>query len=213
VSWLTRPTLESSFAAIAPREDGVVATAVRRLRERFQESHRAYHNEEHTIDVLSHVFVWSEGKPPHPLVIAALYHDAIYDPTQKDNERKSAELCRAEMSTLRVTSEATEEAVRLILLTTRHHPEADDRNGILLCDADLYILGTPPDTYTAYQKAIRAEYAHVPESAWRNGRKQVLESFLKRTHIFYSDWKGLSERETQARTNLSAEISRLSFNE
>lgn len=206
MSDLIRPTLESSFAAIAPGKTEAAAGAIPRLRERFNEPHRAYHNEAHTLDVLSRLFVWSGGEPPISLVIAALYHDAIYDPTQKDNELRSAEMCREEMAAFRISPEAVHEATRLILLTTRHRPEATDRDGITLCDADLYILGAPTETYAAYGRAIRAEYAHVPEDAWRIGREHVLERFLERPRVFQGDWDGVAEQEVRARRNLSAEI-------
>ena len=34
------------------------------------------------------------------------------------------------------------EVARLVRLTARHAPSADDRNGRVLCDADLAVLGT-----------------------------------------------------------------------
>ena len=45
-------------------------------------------------------------------------------------------------------------------------------------EADLAILGADPSDYDAYVNGVRAEYAHVPDAAWRTGRSAVLEGLL-----------------------------------
>ena len=56
-----------------------------------------------------------------------------------------------------------EEVVRLVLLTAGHEVEPGDRNGAVLVDADLSILGAPPERYARYAADVRAEYAHVDD--------------------------------------------------
>ena len=79
----------------------------------------------------------------------------------------------------------------------------------MLIDADLYILGASPDDYAAYVAAVRAEYAHVTDDAWRAGRPAVLNHFLQRPQIYLGDWRGRDEREARAQENIAAEIARL----
>lgn len=180
------------------------------LRTQLQTPSRAYHNESHTVSVVSRVFHLSGGTPSIPLIAAALYHDAIYDPREHDNEERSADFCYQELSRSNIAPGIIDEARRLILLTTNHRPNADDPDGIILCDADLYILGVSSAEYAAYSRAIRNEYAHVPDSAWQTGRAQVMQRFLERPRIFHGDWAGVASHETQARRNITTEITALS---
>ena len=73
---------------------------------------------------------------------------------------------------------------------------------------DLSILGADPATYEAYAEAIRAEYAHVPEDAYRAGRARVLEYFAA-APVLFADPGFASVFDAPARRNLAAEIARL----
>ncbi len=97
----------------------------------------------------------------------------------------------------------------MILLTKAHHAEPDDRDGQVLLDADLAILGAEESRYDEYAAAIRREYAWVPDEAYRTGRRGVLETFLKKPRIYFTDTLFFL-REERARKNLAKEIERLS---
>ncbi|MBC7806252.1 MAG: hypothetical protein H7145_08885 [Akkermansiaceae bacterium] len=204
---MPKPTLESAFAAIAP-QPGAMAGAILRLRGRFEEPHRAYHNEAHTLDVLARLYEWTDD-PDVSLVAAALYHDAIYDPTRSDNETRSAALSAEELALVGFRPVMIEWTAILIEMTAHHLPSPGVPSQILLSDADLFVLGGTPDEYESYRKAIRAEYAHVPEDAWRTGRARVLARFLERPRIFHGDWVGVAGHEERARGNLACEIDSL----
>jgi predicted metal-dependent HD superfamily phosphohydrolase len=78
----------------------------------------------------------------------------------------------------------------------------------LLCDADLAILASDDDRYAEYAAAIRREYAHVPEDAFRAGRQQVLRALLELPSIYRlpplrDAW------EAKARANLENELKTL----
>ena len=137
------------------------------------------------------------------LLLAAWFHDAIYDSRAKDNEERSADLA-AEMLAEMSVADVIAEVRRLILLTKTHDPADSDHAGQLLVDADLAILGTEPAEYQAYATAIREEYAWVPEEAYRAGRRAVLENFLRRPHIYRT--AALAGLEAAARRNLAAEV-------
>jgi predicted metal-dependent HD superfamily phosphohydrolase len=79
-----------------------------------------------------------------------------------------------------------------------------DRETAILLDADLAILGAAPERYARYAGAIRQEYAWVPEAEYRVGRVRVLDRFLARPRIFWTDL-AYQEGEQQARANLLAE--------
>ena len=170
---------------------------------------RAYHTEAHIEAVLGSLWAWPEAVPLS-LLAAAVYHDVVYDPTRKDNEAQSAQFCRAELEGGGYLGQAEiNEAVRLIELTAGHVVEASDTNGILLCDADLFILGDTPENYAAYVQAIRTEYAHVSDADWRTGRAGVMRRFLERERIYQGRWDGHEAREAQARVNIAGEVASL----
>jgi predicted metal-dependent HD superfamily phosphohydrolase len=139
--------------------------------------------------------------------LAAWYHDAVYDPTRDDNEQVSAQRARAGLRGL-VADERAEEVERLVLLTATHAPEPDDINGAVLCDADLAVLAGPADAYAAYASAVRAEYGHLSDQAFTDGRIAVLEQLLALPELYRlpavaAEWTPI------ARANLTAELSLL----
>jgi predicted metal-dependent HD superfamily phosphohydrolase len=142
------------------------------------------------------------------LTYAIWWHDAVYDPTAKDNEARSAEMAKEDLREMGVSIHAREEVARLILLTAGHQVEAEDRLGEILVSIDLSILGAAPDAYDTYARDVRAEYAHVPEAAWRAGRPAVLRHFLEAEFI-YADPMFRARLEAQARENLAREIAAL----
>jgi predicted metal-dependent HD superfamily phosphohydrolase len=73
---------------------------------------------------------------------------------------------------------------------------------------DLSILGAEPEAYAAYAKAIREEYAHVPEDVYRFGRARVLRTFLDAA-VLFPDPAFAAALEAAARRNLAAEIAAL----
>jgi predicted metal-dependent HD superfamily phosphohydrolase len=208
---LERPTattppawMESAFAILTPD----YAEPLRRLRARMASpAPRPYHNEAHIAQVLECLFTWSAGEPPdRSLIAAALYHDAIYDPTRSDNEARSGAFCAEELARVGIREAILNWAETLILTTARHDPDKGYKSAVKLVDADLYVLGGTPNEYIAYVAGIREEYAHVSDADWRVGRGKVLQQFQARKRIYQGDWRGHTEREAQARKNIAAEL-------
>jgi predicted metal-dependent HD superfamily phosphohydrolase len=170
------------------------------VRARYAEAHRRYHTEEHLDEVLAAVAELADLADDRRAVeLAALFHDAIYDPRASGgaNERASAELA--------VELGAGQEVARLVLLTATHEVEPGDRNGAVLCDADLGILGSAPERYARYAADVRTEYAHVDDDGWRAGRGALLRGLLARPRLFRTD--RFHERlDAAARRNLRWEL-------
>jgi predicted metal-dependent HD superfamily phosphohydrolase len=109
---------------------------------------------------------------------------------------------------LHVPAATVAAVAQLIVQTKTHHVSSKDRDGCVLLDADLAILGAPAADYRAYARAIRQEYAWVPDEHYRTGRQEVLRSFLQRERIYKTEQLH-QESEAQARRNLEEEIRRL----
>jgi predicted metal-dependent HD superfamily phosphohydrolase len=145
---------------------------------RWSEPHRRYHTRTHLRAVLDAVDeLAAEAGDATAVRLAAWFHDAVYDGRPGWDEERSAQLAQARLPACGVPSGQVAEAARLVRLTAAHDRLRDgDANGAVLCDADLAVLGRPG--YEEYARAIRQEYAHVPDEAFRKGRAQVLRRLL-----------------------------------
>lgn len=174
---------------------------------------RGYHGWSHPLALLA-LFDEVEAELTDSLAVrcAILLHDAIYEPRRSDNETRSAELARRMLGGV-VPEVILDRAVRLIEATRRHaipedlaSDEVDDMARFL--DMDLSILGAKPEVFDAYEAGVRHEYREVPEDLFRQGRAAILEGFLKREALYFSDW-GRGRFEVRARENLARSIARL----
>lgn len=182
----------------------------RALEARWAEPQRAYHGRAHLAHVLAVVGELRDaGEPvadPAAVVLAAWYHDAIYDPWAGDNEARSADLARRDLAGLGVDPARVARVADLVLATRDHRPA--DPDAAVLVDADLAILAAAPDAYAAYAAAVRTEYAFVPEDAWRAGRAAVLQGFLARPRLYTTPTQH-ARADARARANLGREVAAL----
>ena len=178
------------------------------LVEKYSETHRAYHNLGH-INYLLGEAETIEFEDFDSVYFAIWFHDVIYEPKKSDNEIESAKLAVKLLQDLNLTQLIITKVEQIILATQKHSAENLAADGKIFLDLDLSILGATPVIYQQYSQAIREEYSYVLEILYRQGRKQVLENFLKREVIYFSE--NLRERfENQARVNLANEIKELS---
>jgi predicted metal-dependent HD superfamily phosphohydrolase len=177
-----------------------------RLEQAYDDPARGYHDVRHLAEVLENVdALMADGDPARDAVLlAAWFHDAVYDGAPDDEER-SAALAETALSE---APELAAEVARLVRLTAAHRPRDDDPAGQVLCDADLAILASPPDAYAAYAAAVREEYGFVPDDAFREGRAAVLRHLLTLPRLFRTP-HGQREWEERARANLRAELTEL----
>ncbi|MCX4738368.1 HD domain-containing protein [Streptomyces antibioticus] len=177
-----------------------------RLLTRWQEPQRHYHTLTHLTAVLDHVdTLEAYATDPAAVRLAAWFHDAVYLPDRSENEERSARLAERALPEAGVSDARTAEVARLVRLTVTHDPADDDRDGQVLCDADLAILAAPPSAYAAYTAAVREEYHFVPNDAFRAGRSAILRQLLDLPRLFHTPY-GAAEWEPTARYNLRGEL-------
>ncbi|MFI6867057.1 metal-dependent phosphohydrolase [Nocardia sp. NPDC050406] len=176
---------------------------------RYREPHRRYHTVEHLAAMLAVIDDLAEDADDTDAVrYAAFFHDAVYAVDRGDNEERSAELAETVLAELGVEPALVAEVARLVRLTAGHAPEPDDRNGAVLCDADLAVLAADESGYAAYTSAVRAEYAHIPDELFRRGRRAVLEGLAQLPHLFRTATARV-RYEAKARANLANELAAL----
>jgi predicted metal-dependent HD superfamily phosphohydrolase len=170
---------------------------------RYAETGRFYHTLNHIgamLDIVESLssLAWNLNA----VKLAVWLHDVIYDSRASENEARSAEYAEKLCDTISIQEG---HVVASLILKTKTHDAGDDPDAQILVDADLAILAASESGYRAYADQIRQEYAWVPESDYRVGRRQVLERFLKRPRIYHV----LAQLEEPARRNLEGEIGRL----
>ena len=185
------------------------------VRAHYDAPERAYHTWEHVEEVLGWLDRVNEDVPwsdALAVTLAALFHDAVYVAGRPDNERESAKLARAAIARHLPTAAAgvVGRVEDLVELTARHGhvavADVDDEAARFL-DADMAILGAPPERFAAYELGIAREYAALPPDAFDAGRRRFLESLLASPRIFLSPW--FHDRlEEAARTNVRAALGR-----
>ncbi|WP_436493690.1 HD domain-containing protein [Actinokineospora sp. HUAS TT18] len=172
---------------------------------RWSEPHRTYHGVAHLEAVLRHIDELADHADSPDLVrLAAWFHDAVHL-GQPDDEERSAELAEVWLGGV-LGPASVAEVARLVRLTAGHVTSPGDRNGEVLCDADLAILASPD--YAAYAASVREEYAAVPDELFRAGRAAVLRSLLELPALYRTP-QALAQWEAPARANLTAELADL----
>ncbi|GGO86999.1 HD domain-containing protein [Wenjunlia tyrosinilytica] len=177
-----------------------------RLLSAWAEPQRRYHTTDHLIAVLDRVDELAEYAADADAVrLAAWFHDAVYLPDRSENEERSARLAERALTEAGVPSRTVAEVARLVRLTATHDPARGDRDGEVLCDADLAVLAGGPQEYARYAAAVREEYAFVPDDLFRQGRSDVLRQLLGLPRLFRTT-AGHDRWEAKARRNLSTEL-------
>ncbi|MCB8983946.1 MAG: hypothetical protein H6659_08985 [Ardenticatenaceae bacterium] len=197
------------LTTLLPGDPALAAQIAAGLQDRYAADGRFYHTLTHIYDVLNHIKPFLDrARQPRALLLAAWFHDAVYDPRRSDNEMQSAAYTTAVLADLGTADAVIKETARLIGLTVTHKTAVGDTDGHILLDADLAILAAAPADYAVYAAAIRREYAHVPTEAYRQGRTAVLAQLLARPQLYYLS--AHTAWETPARLNLRQEMAQLS---
>ena len=174
---------------------------------RYAEAHRAYHTAEHIARILPLLdTVRARLREPDEAELALWLHDLVYDPRGTDNEARSADIA-AEWLAAGGAPAGRRERVRALIMATRHAAPPEEHDARYVVDADLSILGTPPDAFERYEMQVRREYAFVPEAEWRTRRAALLRRFLAQPQLFLTE--EFARFEAPARANLARSCARL----
>jgi predicted metal-dependent HD superfamily phosphohydrolase len=178
------------------------------LRNAYSEPERAYHTLHHIAECLQ-LLQQTQGlaRSSPSIELAIWFHDAIYDPRRGDNEERSALWAKAELRRAGASLALQDRIVSLVMVTC-HDAEPQTQDEELMSDIDLAILGAGSRRFDEYERQVRQEYAHVPTQQFRPGRRKILNEFLARDHIYFTEWFR-TRREAQARSNLQRSLTRL----
>ncbi len=213
-----RPRLMRAWESLLPGHTALGED----LLARYEQPHRKYHTSVHLSEMLTALktlYKRHHTATPRAVLLAAWFHDAVYEANPGEDEAASADLARTALTPLASTGSLTNREVTAIahlIELTASHQLADGieeytsgaltrADAAFFLDADLAILAADSPRYTRYVAGVRAEYAHYAPDAFTRGRAAILQGFLNRTAIYASDTAHLLW-DAPARLNLRTEL-------
>jgi uncharacterized membrane-anchored protein YitT (DUF2179 family) len=145
-----------------------------------------YHNAQHTKDVVQSVqhLSQSEKITTHELQLlytAALFHDAGFLETYNNHEEVSCDIARRYLPQFNYLEDEIEKICKLIMVTKLPQNPANTLENIL-CDADLYYLGT--DAYFDTAEKLYIELIEAGQVKDRNEWYNIQVNFLNNHRYF-----------------------------
>lgn len=149
------------------------------LARRWSEKHRFWHGPEHLLTLLAHFENEADSQERETLLLAALYHDAIYDPLREDNEDASASLLLAHAADM--AHPVVRRAAEIIAASKWSAAPADDLTW-KFWEADCRPLAPdyPLPARIAYERAVFREYQFASWPLYRAKRAEFLQVWAKR---------------------------------
>ena len=219
------PRLERADASAESRARLVtqVAELGERLLQAWEQPHRAYHHSGHLSQMLTdldrlYAHRAQAGSTPLALILAAWFHDAVYEGAPGEDERRSEQLAGTSLEPLVAAGLLSTDELQMVSLlvratATHELPESAELPAgyevtdiEFFLDADMAILAADSVRYRRYLHGVRSEYSHFDDEAFRTGRTTFLRSVLGRERIFLSE-EALTLWEEPAQANLRAELS------
>lgn len=149
---------------------------------KYQEPHRFYHTLSHLFDVITYLKKF-ESTFDNELFLAAVYHDAVYNPKADDNEEQSANLFVKDALKSGLSKQQIKE-IETLILDTKHHKPSLDKSKYLI-DADLDILNQPLSKLIEYEHQIFKEFQFVDYSVYKPKRIEALKDLNKNNQLDY----------------------------
>ena len=159
------------------------------LNEKYDESHRVYHNGDHIRHCLAEFDSIHAGLTQTARDIIELsiwFHDAIYEIAARDNEAQSAQWF-VSLAGDRLETDIVHAVKRCILYTTHQNMPADPCS-LYMVDVDLSGFGQDWAGFAADGRKIREENKHLDEEAFVGGQVEFMSRLLRRDRIFYTEY-------------------------
>lgn len=173
----------------------------------YSQEHRRYHDLQHLQECMEEFNeVSTMCDDPLAAETAMWYHDVVYDPGEKTNERLSANKAKFDCMRLMVEPEFADKVCAIILTTAAgvaHGPDAS-----VVVDIDRSILGRPWERFSEYERQIREEYSRYTDEEYKAGRTLFLDAMLRREHIFLTN-RFREKYEGAAKANIARSLMNL----
>ena len=176
------------------------------LRRRLTAPDRRFHNLNHVCDCL-HRFdkVASLLSDPDAVEVALWFHDAVYVPSDADNERHSANLFLTQSTG---ANPVFRRRVCGLILATRHVGKAHSNDRRFIEDIDLAGFGATWEEFMREGDSLREEFAAQTDAQYYAGQVGFLARLRQRPWFFATDYFR-DRHEAKARENLDRLLAQL----
>jgi predicted metal-dependent HD superfamily phosphohydrolase len=147
---------------------------------------------------------------PNQVLFAWWYHDFVMQRKSRVDEERSAQIAYNVCKNALLSDDFADN-VKDLILATKHHDMPATNDGKIIVDIDLSIFGRSTTEFDKYEEGIAAEYQWLNPEDFKTGRIAVLEQFLSRSVIYYTDFFR-KKYEIQARKNLARSLVKLKEN-
>lgn len=156
------------------------------------DSGHVYHNLEHTESVVKHATEIAEhyllnSEDLFIITAAAWFHDIGYlTGEQSGHEMRGAEMIKTFLLEHQITDEHLTDSIVNCILATRFPQNPKNLKEEIVCDADLYHLGTPgfsDRNKLMHKEAERIQGREIGKKEWRRGTIRLMES-----HHYFTDY-------------------------
>jgi predicted metal-dependent HD superfamily phosphohydrolase len=171
-----------------------------------------FHNFAHTQEVIDHVFLISDAikipaKEADFIAIAACFHDTGFSITYKGHEDISKGLAAQYLAKANCTKQEID-MVCSCIEATKMPQNPHDIYAQVLCDADLFHLGTPNFLYR--NMLLRKEWELFCDTVMTDGEWQILNIKFLEEHRFKTPYgKDILEKGKQENINKLKQLIRL----
>jgi len=156
---------------------------------RWCERQRAWHGPSHLLGMLEEIETFKPRSDRDALTLAALFHDAIYDPRAADNEEASAALLRTNAAD--PLNPIVRQAVEIILASKWNKPPEEPLiKKFFALDSKQLAADCPLHERLAYERAIFREYQWAGWTTYRTKRREFLQGWAR---LFPEHRKGVAE--------------------
>lgn len=164
--------------------------------------HLIYHNVEHTksvIEAVQHISRTEKisGEEKNLLLVAALLHDAGFTKGYDEHEALSCSIAKEILPAYHYTNHQIERVCELIM-ATKLPQKPTDISGEILCDADLFYLGS--NNYFERAEKLFSEFRYHKKISTNADWKKMQIDFLKK-HRYYT-LTAIKERDQKKKENL-----------
>lgn len=147
---------------------------------RWSEPTRHYHNVNHLIDIIKNIeehkdFKYLSVFEKQSLLLAAFFHDVIYDAKRKDNEDQSIKYF---LSSYKGGNLTMSKLVCELIETTKYRKRPLDKLKKIFWESDNYKFKGSYENFLKNEKLIRKEFSFVPNEEYKQKRLEFLNSNL-----------------------------------
>lgn len=190
-------------------DEDLIARCFQRIVDEYGQPGRFYHVLTHAGDNVRLVEMYAYlFDNPDASIIAQIYHDIVYLPGAKDNERRSAEWMARDLAACRIPQKFVSKPWSCIMATT-HTGDATGNDECRNADIDLAGLAAPWKKFAMNNELIGNEYLRVfPKEEYLLDRRKFLTNMLNRPRIYYTN-TFYHRYEDTARANLTRALKEL----